>query len=112
MSLTLHCCEFHDGGTALVDALEDRTSAFGSLKVDGLTTFSFNNLKRLLQLEELGLPCFQDKLAVLSFSAKVRRLDIKNPAKTLSNLDLDSLNIAARQLSIRILHKLRTDFRT
>ena len=79
IQLALCECEFEDEGTAFVDALERRTSSFGSLAIKGSTTLSLTNVKRLLQVdtvEILGLPYMDDDECFhLSLAAKVDRLN-------------------------------------
>ena len=78
--LTLDGCEYEDYGTAFVDALETRTSSFGSLTFAGYMRFTDSNLRRLLQVdvfEHLTLPCLDDdgELALLPVAAKVDHLE-------------------------------------
>lgn len=47
--LTFDACELEDGGTAFVDALENRQSSFSSSTFKGPVLFSEDNMKRLFQ---------------------------------------------------------------
>ena len=71
-------CDFGDGGSAFVDALERRESSFGLSPLDA------DNLKRLLQvdaIEKLIFSLLDDDVALLPFSAKAERLDYDFPCR-------------------------------
>ena len=80
---------FTDDGTAFVDALQRRQSAFGLLCLVFVTTgndrvphdmpFSHANIKLLFELEDtfetLIIGCLDEEIALLPFSAKVKVLN-------------------------------------
>jgi hypothetical protein len=95
--------ELQDEGTAFVDALQQRTSPFGSLQFYG-SPFNDPNLERLLQLENtfqrlspLGL---DPKFNRLALSTKVNALDYKFCVKHFQLNDFDTLSIATKDLSV------------
>ncbi|GAX24482.1 hypothetical protein FisN_2Hu027 [Fistulifera solaris] len=95
--------ELQDEGTAFVDALQQRTSPFGSLQFYG-SPFGDQNLERLLQLENtferlspLGI---DPKFNRLALSAKVNALDYKFCVKDFQPNDFDSLVISTKDLSV------------
>ena len=72
---------FSDGGTAFVEALEERPNSFGTLDLDCKRSeipYSSANLQRLFclenVLEQLGVGCLDDEDVLLPFSAKVKAL--------------------------------------
>ncbi|GAX27729.1 hypothetical protein FisN_13Hu173 [Fistulifera solaris] len=96
-------CEFEDGGTAFVEALERRKSSFGSLRFTNNTGFSDDNLKRLLQLDVidyLELPPLSEELVFLPFSTKVGHLEYEIKTPFLSQSKVESLNIVPKKLSL------------
>ena len=104
--LTFSYCQFEDQGSSFVNALEKRASSFGSLEFKGRMSLTIGTLKRIFELnyviEELGLPCLNPEFVLLPFSAKVRQLDYEIRTSTLSEAELQSLQIVTRQLCIRI----------
>ena len=111
--LRLYGCSFEDGGTAFVDALQERQSTFGSLdfvsslEFAGTTALNDDNLKRLFQvdkIERLTLPRLKDELALLPFSARADYLDYTITSASLLSADLQSLDIVTAKLSLAIYH--------
>ncbi|GAX14121.1 hypothetical protein FisN_8Hu043 [Fistulifera solaris] len=105
--LVFNDCELEDSGTAFLDALESYSSSLALLKFEESLPLDYRNLQRLLALngviDELSLPLLlDDEFALLPFSANVRRLEYELLASSLSQADLESLHIPARQLFIRI----------
>lgn len=96
---------FQDNGTAFVSALEDRQSSFGSLRVKDDMPLDDVNLKRLLKvnnIEKLELPILKDELLLLPFSAPVKSLEYTINELSALGKGIDSVNIVAKELSIRI----------
>ena len=98
---------FMDTGTAFVDALEHRTSPFGSLTIEEYVWLSRENLRKFLKLdviEHLSLPGLSnDELALLALSAKVDSLTCEIGSSLLS--EAVSSSIVARKLSLTIRSK-------
>ena len=97
-------CVFTDGGTAFVDALENRESSLGSLTFEGNPGFTEAILKRFLQvdvIDELRFVGSNDQLTLLPFSAKVDHLEYSISASAL-NVDPESLNIVPKKLFLRL----------
>ena len=98
---------FDDDGTAFVDALERRTSSFGSLYMDFSTEevpFSCANLERLFKLEvfdKLTISNLQKECVLLPFSAKVNALDCEIDTRNTQPSDFDSLDIAAKDITVK-----------
>jgi hypothetical protein len=98
-----------DGGTAFVNALQDRKSSFGSLTVEQYRSndlpLNVDNLRRLLQvetIEHLGLPLlFDNELVLLPFSAKADSLfyEFRMESQVSRNY-WESLCITATKLSL------------
>ncbi|GAX16382.1 hypothetical protein FisN_10Hh400 [Fistulifera solaris] len=99
---------FQDGGTAFIDALEQRTTSFGSLAINfpqNLLPFSRNNLIRLFQLDvldKLTLCALDPELVLLPFSAKVKALQYEVDAKHIPPHAFHSLNIVTKDLDLRL----------
>ncbi|GAX27733.1 hypothetical protein FisN_13Hu168 [Fistulifera solaris] len=96
-------CEFEDGGTAYVSALEKRKSSFGSLSLNVNVPFDDDNLMRLAQvdmLETLFTECWPGDLAFLPFSAKAGFLEYDIPVSALEAGDLGSVDILTKKLCI------------
>jgi hypothetical protein len=101
-----HMAFSSDGGTAFVEALETRTSNFGSLGIlADDNPLSQPNLKRLLQLsgklERLGVSLLKDKdMLLLPLSAKVNGLKYELEVKRIQENAFDTLDIAAKEISL------------
>ncbi|GAX27802.1 hypothetical protein FisN_13Hu091 [Fistulifera solaris] len=110
IKLSFMDCMFEDGGTAFVTALQERQSPFGLLSFDSLTTegknsLSDDNMKLLFQvgtINELLLSRLHGELALLAFSAKVDHLDYTASSASLLSADLQSVNMAAKKLTVHI----------
>jgi hypothetical protein len=99
-------CEFEDHGTAFVDALENRKpSSFGTLRFINDTALSYENLRRLFQLDairHLEIPVLENCLQLLAFSMKVEHLECEFCTSLLSKSNVEALNIVAKKLSVEI----------
>jgi hypothetical protein len=100
---------FQDGGTAFIDALEQRATSFGFLTINfprNLMPFSRNNLIRLFQLDvvldKLTMCALDPELVLLPFSAKVKALQYEVDAKHISPHAFHSLNIVTKDLDLRL----------
>ncbi|GAX17680.1 hypothetical protein FisN_10Lu402 [Fistulifera solaris] len=101
---------FRDRGTAFVEALEDRESAFGSLSIfcgredDSMSNI---NLTRLLKLEnvfeKLGICAPSEECVLHPFCAKVEVLDYRFYAWYMYPEFFNSLNIVAKDLTLKVL---------
>ena len=103
--------EFEDGGTAFVNALEERRSCFGSLCIaiyyaELHMPFSQANLERLFKLEEIfnefGIRCMYEEGALLPFSAKTQVLDYAICATYIQPQDFDTIHVAAKRLKFAL----------
>ncbi|GAX18842.1 hypothetical protein FisN_26Hu144 [Fistulifera solaris] len=108
IGLSFASSSLDDYGDAFVDALAGRQSSFGSLTLDGTPALVNDNVERLLQvdcLDHLDLPFyFEDDRALLPFSAKVNSLSYILFTDDISVADIQSLNIVANKLALRIVH--------
>ncbi|GAX17704.1 hypothetical protein FisN_10Lu423 [Fistulifera solaris] len=102
------CSHRDHKGTAFVDALKQRDSRFGSLRINcapDMMPFSRDDLQQLLQLEnvfeKLTLNSVEEDLVLLPLSAKVRVLKYDLDGYGIRGADLDSIDIAARDLDLR-----------
>ncbi|GAX17706.1 hypothetical protein FisN_10Lu425 [Fistulifera solaris] len=104
---------FYDKGTAFVNALEQRQSSFGSLSFDfayeyfrGIVMpFSASNLERLLKLsifDKLSSTRLEEKFNFPMLSCEVNALDFEFVAGYYEPKDFASLNIAAKDLRIKL----------
>ncbi|GAX17685.1 hypothetical protein FisN_10Lh383 [Fistulifera solaris] len=103
------CFRFSDGGTAFVEALQNRELGFGNLAVDFRTkgrnviSLSHINMKRLFKLphmfDRLAIEGVDEEFVLLPFSAQVSALSYHLDAQHLQHDDLDSLDIAANNLT-------------
>ncbi len=97
-----------DGGTAFMDALEARTSSFGSLDFAYYNIERFvndDNLERLLKLEileKLSLYILEEEYALLPFSTHLTALGYTINLMDMQEADLNSLNIIAKDLNLAI----------
>ncbi len=104
---------FTDGGTAFVDALQQRTSIFGSLCLhfNRRNPFTTENYVRLLQLErvveKLELYMFRPD-ALLPFQAQVHSLNYRIDDYEMEKTDFETLPIVAKELTLSI-HITRTE---
>ncbi|GAX16386.1 hypothetical protein FisN_10Hh396 [Fistulifera solaris] len=104
---------FTDGGTAFVDALQQRTSIFGSLCLhfNRRNPFTTENYVRLLQLErvveKLELYMFRPD-ALLPFQAQVHSLNYRIDDYEIEKTDFETLPIVAKELTLSI-HITRTE---
>ena len=99
--------DFEDNGTAFVKALETRESSFGSfaMEFDDAVPLSPVNLKRLLKLEifdTIALLLLEEECVLLPLSTKLNALDYMLYANHLRPGDFDALDVAAKDLSLRI----------
>ena len=75
--LRFRACQFGDGGSAFVDALQNRTSSLHVLQFGEKAALNDDNWKRLVQLDNIKhllLPHLSDEVALLPFSAPVESL--------------------------------------
>ncbi|GAX18846.1 hypothetical protein FisN_26Hu148 [Fistulifera solaris] len=87
LHLTLDRCSFEDEGTAFMDALESRSTVFGSLSLE-YSSFSDDSWKRLVQISKIGhlksSEMINEGLDLLPFSAKADSLEYEIQGKALS----------------------------
>ncbi len=114
LDLTLHFMSegfnLEDGDTAFVNALETRTTSFGSLTCNSYyrqqLPMTRENLIRRFQLDEtldkLGLSFLDGGLALLPFSAKVHELDYEIDGEHMQGTIADSLGIVTKNLNLTI----------
>jgi hypothetical protein len=99
-------CTLEDGGTAFVDALEDRQTPFGSIKFETFVALDSKNLKRLLKLDVLNrleLPYVTDpEVSLLPFSARVETLEYNIFSHYFLDVDWQIINIATNKLTLNI----------
>ncbi len=103
--LSLSESSFEDGGTAFIEALEKRTSSFGTLKIYMDPRLTDENFKRLLQIEmieRLELPSLPDELAIFPFLSKVGSLSCWVYSGTLLSEEFQNLKIAPKKLTVVI----------
>ncbi|GAX18840.1 hypothetical protein FisN_26Hu142 [Fistulifera solaris] len=102
--LRLEQCMFEDEGTAFVDALESRQSAFSLLRMEGAIPFNEDNLKRLFEVEvidRLDFPYNEgNEISCQVFSAKVNSLVLYIYFTPSMVIDLASVNITAKKLTL------------
>ncbi|GAX17696.1 hypothetical protein FisN_10Lh407 [Fistulifera solaris] len=98
-----------DEGTTLVDALENRQSAFGSLELDASSNrpiMSRANLERLLRLDfiidKLSLDFLHADIVLSPFVARVQALNYNFTVKDLRPEDFETLDIVAKDLKLTI----------
>ncbi|GAX16397.1 hypothetical protein FisN_10Hh370 [Fistulifera solaris] len=111
--LNLQLCNvfaWADNGSAFVNALQGRSSAFRSLCIDfdnKDTPFSKANLKRLLELdkkfERLRIDRLEDaELVVLAFFAKTDYLEYKMDAQDVEPEDFEGIDIGTKKLDLTL----------
>ena len=105
---------FTDEGTAFVIALEKRQTSFGSLEIacNKCKPIRCSNLQRILNLDvfdKLQMPCLDKELALIPFSTKVKTLSYTIDAKHVALKDVDSLEIVATDLCLKIRVHLDVD---
>ncbi|GAX17698.1 hypothetical protein FisN_10Lu417 [Fistulifera solaris] len=100
---------FKDGGTAFIDAIQERQSPFGNLKFSCYgRTLPLNShaLARLTRLEDkfesLKLSQVAADCALLPLSAKVQSLDYFIDFRNVQTGSFDQLDIAAKDLAVCI----------
>ncbi|GAX16389.1 hypothetical protein FisN_10Hh382 [Fistulifera solaris] len=109
LNLKEFCFSFQDGGNAFVNALEHRTTPFGSLSMtlgNNVTPpgIHHNNVLRLFQMEKFDRLYVSnpDRDCVLPLlAAKVNGLECYIHAKDIAPSDFDSLNIVAKDLNVK-----------
>ncbi len=96
--------------TAFVNALEQRTSSFGTLRIDyedsNQLPFRVNHLQRLLQcnvFEQLNLSEIPKEVALLPFSAKVNALGYTISSTRIQPQNCPSLPLLAKDLHLTLL---------
>lgn len=100
---------FEDEGTAFVDALESRTTSFGSLYIPygpKGAPFSRSNLKRLLQLDvpfqKFHIDFLDKELAFLPFSLNTKAPSYEIVAVNFVSKGVENLDIVANDLSLKV----------
>jgi hypothetical protein len=108
LHVTFQDCEFEGCGWAFVEALEKRTSSFGSLTFKGHIDLASDELERLFQvncIEHLNLPCldYNGKVSILPLAAPVDHLkyDLYADPDIMEGI-FQSLNIVAKKLDVVI----------
>jgi hypothetical protein len=99
---------FEDDGTSFLDALENRHTSFGSLRLRfdaDLCPLNQVNLERLLQLEtldQLELCQLNEEQILLPFSAKANALVYRIHSNATHPTNFNSLEIATKDLNLTI----------
>jgi hypothetical protein len=108
LKISLHHFAFSDDGTAFVDALEKRTSSFGTLilqlDTDGWP-FDHTNINRLLRLnvfEKLAFCSLNDDMVFLPFSTQVKTLEYYIEENHFPKTGFESVDIVAKDLRLKV----------
>ena len=97
--------DFQDGGTAFGDALENRTSSFGTLGDAGNNVLRIFTLRRLFHLDKfdkLAIDSLAREDALLSLSAKAKAMSCEVCASSIQSEDFSSVDILTKDLCFRI----------